>query len=66
MYILYPLNHNNRHGHGFILATNIKFAGYVNVAFTLDIVTILSSSGPLKTSKVFFWNSAISSKNNTP
>ena len=66
MYILYLLNHNNRQGHGFILETNMKFAGYVNVAFILDIVTFLSSNGPLKTSKVFLWNSAISSKNNTP
>lgn len=53
MYIPYLLNHNNRQGHGFILETNMKFAGYVNVAFILDIVTFLSSNGPLKTSKVF-------------
>lgn len=54
MCIPYLLSHNSRQGHGFMLDTNIKFAGYVSVAFTLDIVTILSSSGPLKTSKVLF------------
>lgn len=45
---------------------NIKLHGYVKLAFTLLIVTFLSSSGPRKTSKVFLLNSGNSSKNKTP
>ena len=56
----------NPHGHGFIDATNIKLQAYVILAFTLLIVTILSSNGPLNTSSVFLLNSGNSSKNNTP
>ena len=40
--------------------------GYVKLAFNLLIVTILSSSGPLKTSNVFLLNSGSSSKKRTP
>ena len=63
---LFLLNHKNRQGHGFIDATNIKLHGYVKLAFTLLIVTILSSKGPRKTSNVLLLNSGSSSKNNTP
>lgn len=44
----------------------MKFEGYVRVELILLIVTLPSSTGPLKTSKVLFLNSGSSSKNNTP
>lgn len=44
----------------------MKLHGYVSVAFTLLIVIIPSSNGPLNTSNVFLLNSGSSSKNNTP
>ena len=40
----------------------MKLQGYVRLAFTLLIVTIPSSSGPLRTSNVFLLNSFYSSK----
>lgn len=40
------------HGHGFMLAANIKLAGYVKLPFTLETVTCLSSNAPLRTSNV--------------
>ena len=52
--------------HGFIDATNIKLHGYVSDAFTLLILIIPSSNGPLNTSNVFLLNSGSSSKNRTP
>ena len=44
----------------------MKLQGYVNDAFTLLILIIESSNGPLNTSKVFLLNSGNSSKNKTP
>ena len=44
----------------------MKLQGYVNDAFTLLILIIESSKGPLNTSKVFLLNSGNSSKNKTP
>jgi len=44
----------------------MKLQGYVNDAFTLLILIIASSKGPLNTSKVFLLNSGNSSKNKTP
>ena len=40
--------------------------GYMTFEYNLDIITFLSSSGPLNTSNVFLLNSGNSSKNNTP
>lgn len=56
----------NPQGQGFIDATNMKLHGYVSDAFTLLILIIPSSNGPLNTSNVFLLNSGNSSKNNTP
>jgi len=44
----------------------MKLQGYVNDAFTLLILIIASSNGPLNTSNVFLLNSGNSSKNKTP
>jgi len=44
----------------------MKLQGYVNDAFTLLILIIASSKGPLNTSNVFLLNSGNSSKNKTP
>ena len=44
----------------------MKLHGYVNDAFTLLILIIASSKGPLNTSNVFLLNSGNSSKNKTP
>jgi len=54
------------HGHGFIPATNRKFAGYDKDALTLVIVMFFVSSGWRNTSIVDLENSGSSSKNNAP
>ena len=49
-----------------MLAISIKFAGYSQFLFALDISTCLSSNGNLNTSSELLLNSGSSSKNNIP
>ncbi|MBB6216562.1 hypothetical protein HNQ80_002664 [Anaerosolibacter carboniphilus] len=43
------------HAQGFMLAARMNLEGYVNVPFTLDIVTISSSMGCRNTSNIFLF-----------